>query len=121
MRNWFANLEAREQVFVTGGAAFVAVVLVYALLRITSYNVCYTKLLRTTAPAGAPDEEVEFYWVGTEARIAGTVVHRWLQALAEDRIGGDPADPDLRDRLTGRWLRELGIGDNLRDGIALRA
>jgi len=32
MRNWFANLEAREQVFVTGGAAFVAVVLVYALL-----------------------------------------------------------------------------------------
>jgi len=74
----------------------------------------------TTAPAGAPDEEVEFYWVGTEARIAGTVVHRWLQALAEDRIGGDPADPDLRDRLTGRWLRELGIGDNLRDGIALR-
>ena len=66
------------------------------------------------------EEEVEFYWVGTEARIAGTVIHRWLQMLAEGRIDGDPADPVIRDRLTGRWLRELGIGEGQRDSIAAR-
>jgi hypothetical protein len=73
-----------------------------------------------TSPAKLDDEEVEFYWVGTEARIAGTVVHRWLQILAEQRIEGDPADPGLRDKLTGRWLRELGIGEEQRAGIAAR-
>jgi hypothetical protein len=71
-------------------------------------------------PADAQDEEVEFYWVGTGARIAGTVVHRWLQVLAEGRFAGDPADSLARERLTARWLRELGIGDDLRESIAAR-
>ena len=75
-------------------------------------------------PAGtdtdAPDEEVEFYWVGTEARIAGTVVHRWMQVLAERRIAIDLSDSDARKRVTGRWLREMGIGDEMQQGIAER-
>jgi ATP-dependent exoDNAse (exonuclease V) beta subunit len=70
-----------------------------------------------TEPAS---EAVEFYWVGTEARIAGSVVHRWLQAITEGWIAGDPDDPRLRAELTDRWLRELGIGDEMRDAIALR-
>ena len=69
---------------------------------------------------GPASEEVEFYWVGTETRIAGTVVHRWLQVLAEDRIDGDPADAALRDSLTRRWLREMGVGDELHGDIAGR-
>ena len=32
MRNWFANLETREQVFVAVGAAFVVIALIYVLL-----------------------------------------------------------------------------------------
>ena len=66
------------------------------------------------------DEEVEFYWVGTDARIAGTVVHRWLQVLAERRIGIDATDVAGQRRVTGRWLREMGIGDKQQAGIADR-
>jgi hypothetical protein len=73
-----------------------------------------------SADAADQEQEVEFYWVGTEARIAGTVVHRWLQVLAEQRIDGDPCDPALRSAVTTRWLKELGIGEPMRDGIARR-
>ena len=69
---------------------------------------------------GDEDEQVEFYWVGTEARIAGTVVHRWLHSLAEGRVQGKPDDPGLRDRLTARWLRELGIGEEQGERISER-
>lgn len=72
------------------------------------------------ADTDAADEEVEFYWVGTEARIAGTVVHRWLQVLAEGRTDVDAADRHGQQRVTRRWLREMGIGDELQVGIAAR-
>jgi hypothetical protein len=43
----------------------------------------------------AMDEDenaVEFSWAGETARHVGTVVHRWLQRMAEDGLGGwDPA------------------------------
>ncbi|MEJ2258135.1 MAG: 3'-5' exonuclease, partial [Woeseiaceae bacterium] len=75
---------------------------------------------RQPPDAVSDEEEREFYWVGAEARIAGTVVHRWLQTLADGRVDGDPADPALRDRLTRRWLREIGIADDRQAGIAKR-
>jgi ATP-dependent exoDNAse (exonuclease V) beta subunit len=68
--------------------------------------------------AEEPDEEVEFYWVGTEARIAGTIVHRWMQLLAEGRASS--MNGDAQRRVTGRWLREMGIGDDMQVGIAAR-
>jgi len=68
----------------------------------------------------AADEEVEFYWVGTEARIAGTIVHRWLQVLAEGRTDEEAADKRVQQQVTRRWLREMGIGDELQGGIAAR-
>ncbi len=68
--------------------------------------------------SGEVDDEVEFYWVGTEARIAGTIVHRWMQALAEGRA--ESADSEDQRRVTARWLREMGIGDDLQAGIADR-
>ena len=76
--------------------------------------------LPAEADTDAADEEVEFYWVGAEARIAGTVVHRWLQVLAEGRTGVDPADSRGQQQVTRRWLREMGIGDELQVGIAAR-
>ena len=52
--------------------------------------------------------EVEFYWVGSAARFAGTVVHRWLQLAAQGRIDLDKPVPGP---VTERWLREMGVGD----------
>ncbi len=72
------------------------------------------------ADTDATDEEVEFYWVGTEARIAGTVVHRWLQVLAEGRTDIDASDIGGCRHITRRWLREMGIGDELQASITER-
>jgi len=76
--------------------------------------------LPTGVDTAAAAEEVEFYWVGTEARIAGTVVHRWLQVLAEGRTNIDTADSDGQSTITRRWLREMGIGDDMQSSIAER-
>ena len=65
-----------------------------------------------------PDDEVEFYWVGTEARIAGTIVHRWMQLFAEGRARS--MNGDAQQRVTSRWLREMGIGDDMQASIAAR-
>ena len=53
-------------------------------------------LARPPAPAvwDAPDDEVraqdeiEFSWVGETARHVGSVVHRWLQRIADDALAG---------------------------------
>jgi ATP-dependent exoDNAse (exonuclease V) beta subunit len=70
--------------------------------------------------AAEPGEEVDFYWVGAGARIAGTVTHRWLQALAEGRAELRPDDIAAHNVLTERWLRELGVGEDLREEVAGR-
>ena len=65
-----------------------------------------------------PDrEDVEFYWVGTEARIAGTLVHRWLQLFAEGRAQPGAA---VIERVTHRWLREMGILNASADTVSAR-
>jgi ATP-dependent helicase/nuclease subunit A len=58
------------------------------------------------------DREVEFYWVGSEARIAGTLVHRWLQLAADDRVEISPDKLDQTRATTQRWLREFGVNDD---------
>ena len=35
---------------------------------------------------GREEEQIEFSWVGETARHVGTVVHRWLQRIAEDGL-----------------------------------
>ncbi len=64
------------------------------------------------------DDEVEFYWVGTEARIAGTLVHRWLELMATGRASLDPASD--RQAVTGRWLREMGIAGATASAVTAR-
>ena len=73
-------------------------------------------------PLGASnaDEEVEFYWVGSDARIAGTIVHRWLRAFVEGRAKLDCSEIDAERKVTQRWLREMGLGNELQRGIADR-
>jgi hypothetical protein len=53
--------------------------------------------------------EVEFYWVGSAARFAGTVVHRWLQLAAQGRVD---LGQQLPRAVSERWLREMGVGDD---------
>jgi ATP-dependent exoDNAse (exonuclease V) beta subunit len=55
-----------------------------------------------------PNDEVDFYWVGTDARIAGTLVHRWLLLLANRRASSADLATRLRS-VTTRWLKEAGI------------
>jgi len=37
---------------------------------------------------GREEEQIEFSWAGETARHVGTVVHRWLQRMAEDELRG---------------------------------
>jgi len=64
--------------------------------------------------------EVEFYWVGNEARIAGTLVHRWLQQIAEGRAVPDATALTEFRPVTERWLRELGISGDASADIVPR-
>ncbi len=61
--------------------------------------------------------EVEFYWVGAGARVAGTVVHRWIQLLTDGRIAFDADQRDTIRLASERWLRELGVGSGAIDPI----
>jgi len=66
------------------------------------------------------DEEVEFYWVGTEARIAGTIVHRWLYLFAENRAKPNPESLSGYRPVTRRWLKEMGVGEFMIETITER-
>jgi ATP-dependent helicase/nuclease subunit A len=56
-------------------------------------------------PEGREKEEIEFSWAGETARHLGSVVHRWLQRIAEDELRG--WDARRIDALVGRFHREL--------------
>ncbi len=62
---------------------------------------------QTTSPHG--DQAVDFYWVGSTARIAGTIVHRWLQMATEGRIRLETDGLHALRPVSDRWLRELGL------------
>ncbi len=58
------------------------------------------------------DNEVEFYWVGSDARVAGTLLHRWLQLIAEEHNSKPFADRLELRKITSRWLQESGISQD---------
>ncbi|MGB5166378.1 MAG: UvrD-helicase domain-containing protein [Woeseiaceae bacterium] len=78
-----------------------------------------------TAPLGATqadgeagvDQAVEFYWVGSAARLAGTIVHRWLQRAAD---GSVDIKAGVAKATTTRWLQEMGVADDLLAHIVRR-
>jgi ATP-dependent exoDNAse (exonuclease V) beta subunit len=61
---------------------------------------------RASAPAAQDNEVIEFSWAGETARHIGTVVHRWLQRLADDALEG--WTPARIEALRPRLARELG-------------
>ena len=62
---------------------------------------------RETIPAG-DSERIEYAWVGSEARIAGTIIHRWLDHVARERLALDGSSITSLRPITTRWARELG-------------
>ena len=56
-------------------------------------------------PEGREEEQIEFSWAGETARHVGTVVHRWLQRIAEDELRG--WDARRVESLRPRFIREL--------------
>jgi len=60
---------------------------------------------------------VEFYWVGAEARLAGTLVHRWVQMAADGRIDLAAELDNAIPIASKRWLREMGVADAESDVI----
>jgi ATP-dependent helicase/nuclease subunit A len=62
--------------------------------------------VKWTAPdEGRPEEQIEFSWAGETARHVGTVVHRWLQRIADDELRG--WDAKRVDALKKRFTQEL--------------
>ena len=59
----------------------------------------------TAPPEGREEEQIEFSWAGETARHVGTVVHRWLQRIAEDELRG--WDTKRVDALVNSFHREL--------------
>ncbi len=72
------------------------------------------------SPAEAQDNEVEFYWVGTEARVAGTIVHRWLQFVVNNSLDPTTMAQGEFDAVTKRWLREEGMSEDSHESICQR-
>ncbi len=73
------------------------------------------------ATVDADDQsQVEFYWVGSEARIAGTLVHRWLQLITDGLASEAVTSRKYSNEVTMRWLRENGIERSAGEQIAAR-
>lgn len=61
-----------------------------------------------SVPVPAAERQVDYYWVGSAARHAGTIVHRWLQKMAEGVISYE-ARPANFAATTRRWALALGV------------
>jgi len=62
--------------------------------------------VKWTAPdEGRQEEEIEFSWAGETARHVGTIVHRWLQRIADDELR--TWDATRIDALASRFAKEL--------------
>lgn len=54
------------------------------------------------------EREVDYYWVGSAARHAGTIVHRWLQKMADGSLASDRMPAELVPA-SRRWARTMGV------------
>jgi ATP-dependent exoDNAse (exonuclease V) beta subunit len=63
--------------------------------------------------------QVEYYWVGSAARHAGTIVHRWLQRIADG--SADLDDKDALTRISRFWARGLAVSDEEIEAVCDRA
>jgi ATP-dependent exoDNAse (exonuclease V) beta subunit len=64
----------------------------------------------TAPPEGREEQEIEFSWAGETARHVGTVVHHWLQRIADDAMHGwDARRVEALHALFARELERRGI------------
>ncbi len=64
----------------------------------------------TAPPEGREEQEIEFSWAGETARHVGTVVHHWLQCIADDAMRGwDARRVEALRPLFARELERRGI------------
>ncbi|HZN58257.1 MAG TPA: UvrD-helicase domain-containing protein, partial [Planctomycetota bacterium] len=64
-----------------------------------------TSVTWTAPEEGREESEIEFSWAGETARHVGSVVHRWLQRIADDQLRG--WDAKRVDSLRGMFVSEL--------------
>jgi len=94
-----------------------------------------TRLARSFVLPGAPapvnrsvrneardmENEIEFSWVGETARHVGSVVHRWLQSIAEEELKGwDPKRIVALHKIFGSQLAARGVPENELDAAVRR-
>lgn len=72
------------------------------------------------ASAEAPQEPVQYYWVGAITRHAGTIAHRWLQRIAAGNVPLSAAASDLLPA-SRRWAADLGVPSPDVDAVCERA
>jgi hypothetical protein len=77
---------------------------------------------RAPAVAQQPNDVIEFSWAGETARHVGSVVHRWMQCIADDGIEGWTRErvEALRPRLA-RELERRGVPRDECNDAAARA
>ena len=66
------------------------------------------------------EQKVEFYWVGTAARHAGTLAHRWMQRISDGLVDVDVPRVESLRPVTRRWAEDLGVGEELVDDVCER-
>ena len=71
--------------------------------------------------AGVPDYQVDFYWVGSIARHAGTILHRWLHRVATETLTVDVGNLDRLLPSARSYAKELGVPVQDVDDVCERA
>lgn len=56
-------------------------------------------------------QAVSYEWVGADARLAGTITHRWLQLISQGRVEAEVGSMAQLRPVSRRWLAELGAAD----------
>ena len=69
---------------------------------------------------GQEENRVEFYWVGTAARHAGTIVHRWLQRISDGLVSIEDLDLVETQAVTRRWALDLGVSEERLEDVCRR-
>ena len=67
------------------------------------------------------EQKVEYYWVGSAARHAGTIVHRWLQRMSDGIAVFDEKNKAMFRRTSSLWARGLGVREEDIDTVCDRA
>jgi ATP-dependent exoDNAse (exonuclease V) beta subunit len=75
----------------------------------------------TPQDSQAGETEVEYYWVGSALRHAGTIVHRWFQRISDEQLSTSIESlGELRDT-TRRWALDLGVNESQIEEVCQRA